>query len=191
LHLCFTNPAAETMLRRGDGLLVKNGRLATRWQADERQLAAAVSKVCTPPTITASSPPANRQSAAGIIVPIWRNEEHPPYRASVFRLRRDHAARALIPAAEGVLLVDDPHDDAAPAQADLYSRAFLLTPAEARLAVHLASGASLTEAADAFGVTHNTVRAQLRAVFDKTDTHRQTELVRLLQTSRSLRVSLT
>jgi DNA-binding CsgD family transcriptional regulator len=89
-----------------------------------------------------------------------------------------------------VLFVDDPNDDAAPAQIDLYSRAFRLTSAEARLAVHLASGASLTEAADAFGVTHNTVRAQLRAIFDKTETHRQSELVRLLQTSRSLRVSL-
>jgi DNA-binding CsgD family transcriptional regulator len=89
-----------------------------------------------------------------------------------------------------VLFVDDPNDTSSPAPTDLYSRAFRLTPAEARLAVHLASGASLTEAADEFGVTHNTVRAQLRSIFDKTDTHRQGELVRLMQTSRSLRIAL-
>lgn len=92
--------------------------------------------------------------------------------------------------AEAVVFVDDPNDDARPAQVDLYSRAFRLTPAEARLAVHLASGASLIEAAEQFGVAHNTVRAQLRAIFDKTDTHRQADLVRLLQNSQSLRIAI-
>jgi DNA-binding CsgD family transcriptional regulator len=108
----------------------------------------------------------------------------------VFPLRRGHAIRGMSSAAEAVLLVDDPHENAKPAQADLYSRAFRLTPAEARLAVHLANGTSLTEVSDMLGVTYNTVRAQLRSIFDKTDTHRQAELVGLLQTSRSLRISL-
>jgi len=39
-------------------------------------------------------------------------------------------------------------------------------------------------------VTHNTVRAQLRAIFDKTETHRQSDLIRLLQGSSSLRIAL-
>jgi hypothetical protein len=33
MALGFCNPAGEAQLRRGDGLLVKNGRLAARWQA--------------------------------------------------------------------------------------------------------------------------------------------------------------
>ena len=89
-----------------------------------------------------------------------------------------------------MLFVDDPNDAGSTAPKDLYTRAFRLTPAEARLAVHLASGASLTKTADEFGVTYNTVRAQLRAIFDKTETHRQSDLVRLLQRSSSLRITL-
>jgi DNA-binding CsgD family transcriptional regulator len=88
------------------------------------------------------------------------------------------------------LFVDDPCEDTTRTQTDVYARAFQLTPAEVRLAVHLASGVSLTEAAERFGVTHNTVRAQLRSIFDKTDTHRQADLVRLLHSSGRLRVSL-
>ena len=113
-----------------------------------------------------------------------------PYRAAIFSLRREHAVQELASKTNAVLFVDDPNDADNPAPADLYSRTFRLTPAEARLAVHLASGASLMETADEFGVTHNTVRAQLRAIFDKTETHRQIDLVRLLQRSSNLRITL-
>jgi len=57
---------------------------------------------------------------------------------------------------------------------------FGLSPAEARLASFLANGASLEEAALQFGISRETVRNQLKAVFAKTDTHRQSELVALL-----------
>jgi DNA-binding CsgD family transcriptional regulator len=49
---------------------------------------------------------------------------------------------------------------------------------------------SLTEAANAFGVSRNTVRAPLRAIFDKTDANRQSDRVRLLRGMRSVQVSL-
>jgi DNA-binding CsgD family transcriptional regulator len=97
----------------------------------------------------------------------------------------------LPPDAEAVVFVDDPEADAILGQIGLWSASFRLTPAEARLAMHLASGDSLRDAADALGVTYNTVRAQMRAIFDKTDIHRQADLVRLLHQSTSLRVSLT
>ena len=126
----------------------------------------------------------------GDLVRICRDDVQPPYRACVFPLKPGHVVRGLTSVSQAVLFVDGPNQDAVPAQADLFSRAFQLTPAEARLAVHLASGSSLSDAADVLGVTYSTVRAQLRAIFDKTATHRQTELLRLLQTSRSLRVSL-
>ena len=55
-----------------------------------------------------------------------------------------------------------------------------MTAAEARLAVHLAAGEGLDEAADALGVALETVRSQLKAIFGKTDTRRQGELLRKL-----------
>lgn len=60
---------------------------------------------------------------------------------------------------------------------------FGLSPAEARLAQLLADGMSMEEAALQLGVSRNTVRSQLQAVFAKTGTNRQGDLVRLLLSS--------
>ncbi|SDE21521.1 helix-turn-helix transcriptional regulator [Limimaricola pyoseonensis] len=55
-----------------------------------------------------------------------------------------------------------------------------LTPAELRLATGLLAGLSLSEIAADAGVTVETARSHLRALFAKTETHRQPDLVRLL-----------
>lgn len=57
---------------------------------------------------------------------------------------------------------------------------FGLTMAEARLAVILAQGVSLVEAARRLGITHNTAKTQLRAIFAKTGARRQSQLVNIL-----------
>jgi DNA-binding CsgD family transcriptional regulator len=56
---------------------------------------------------------------------------------------------------------------------------FGLTPAEARLATTLATGAALDDITDAFGIARETARKRLKAVFAKTATSRQAELVTL------------
>ena len=55
-----------------------------------------------------------------------------------------------------------------------------LTKAEARLAAFLAEGHSLVEAARQLGISHNTAKVHLSAVFSKTGVHRQAQLVSLL-----------
>jgi DNA-binding CsgD family transcriptional regulator len=57
---------------------------------------------------------------------------------------------------------------------------FGLTAAEARLATELFAGNSVARAADNLGITYETARSCLKAIFMKTDTHRQAELVTLL-----------
>jgi DNA-binding CsgD family transcriptional regulator len=64
--------------------------------------------------------------------------------------------------------------------AAILTRAFGLTPAEARLASITAEGLSPERAAEALGISRLTARNQLKAIFAKTDTHRQSELVALL-----------
>ncbi|HWJ73303.1 MAG TPA: helix-turn-helix transcriptional regulator [Kaistia sp.] len=59
-------------------------------------------------------------------------------------------------------------------------RLFGLTPGEARLAVRLATGEDLAEAASALGIARETARSVLKQIFEKTETHRQVELVLLL-----------
>jgi DNA-binding CsgD family transcriptional regulator len=58
--------------------------------------------------------------------------------------------------------------------------AFGLTAAEAKLATRLASGAGIDAAAASLGVSRETARTQLKAVFAKTSTGRQAELAGLL-----------
>lgn len=57
---------------------------------------------------------------------------------------------------------------------------FGLTPAEIRLAALLREGKTLKDAADELSVSINTVRNQLRAVFDKLGLKRQSDLIRAL-----------
>jgi len=85
---------------------------------------------------------------------------------------------ALAPCKAVVIIVDPDSIPHAP-EATLRT-CFSLTRAEARLASEISSGARLESAADHLGICYETARNQLKAIFAKTDTHRQAELVALL-----------
>ena len=63
---------------------------------------------------------------------------------------------------------------------DVVQKGLGLTPAEARLAIRLKDGLSISEAAEALGISVNTARNQLRSIFQKIGVNRQSELVRSL-----------
>lgn len=64
-------------------------------------------------------------------------------------------------------------------EAAILSDLFGLTPAQIRLARLLMQGHSLPQAASATGLSRETLRTQLRSIFEKTGTGRQAELVAL------------
>ena len=64
--------------------------------------------------------------------------------------------------------------------AAILAKTFRLTPSEAKLACVIARGASPGIAARELKISRETARNQLKSVFAKTDTHRQSELVALL-----------
>lgn len=70
-------------------------------------------------------------------------------------------------------------DQAAPDRVEAL-REFKLTPAEAALTLAIAKGLSLREYAEGRDLSIQTVRTQLKAVFAKTDTNRQSQLVALV-----------
>lgn len=80
------------------------------------------------------------------------------------------------------VFVRDP-DRKSQASADVMRRLFDFTPAEAALALQLANGQSLDEAAEQLDIRKNTARAHLRAIFSKTGVTRQTTLVHVLLNS--------
>lgn len=117
---------------------------------------------------------------------------HPAQGSGILRLLRPSGApplavlaapvpavtrRSASPRSAVILFLRDPSSEPKVVAARL-EQLYGLTPAEARLATRLAAGESLEEASAALGVTRETVRSQLRATFQKTDTSRQGELLR-------------
>jgi DNA-binding CsgD family transcriptional regulator/PAS domain-containing protein len=95
-------------------------------------------------------------------------------------------ARAVPSSAYGdgawvALFLADPTQSTGPSS-DMLRDRFQLTKSEAALALHLAKGATLADAASELYIAYNTARSHLRAIFAKTGTHRQVQLVTLLRT---------
>lgn len=84
---------------------------------------------------------------------------------------------AAVPRAIVTLKLPDGLD---PATSALLQQAFDLTPAEADVAMLLAKGRSRAEIATARGVSFETIGAQLKSIYRKTDVRREAELVALV-----------
>jgi DNA-binding CsgD family transcriptional regulator len=78
-----------------------------------------------------------------------------------------------------LVLIVDPENEPEPTAA-LLRRLYCLTDAEAEVALCVTHGADLKQISEELSISVTTVRTHLQHVFDKTDTHRQAELVRLL-----------
>jgi DNA-binding CsgD family transcriptional regulator len=66
---------------------------------------------------------------------------------------------------------------------DLLRCHFGLTPAEARLALHLVAGETLRSAEVKLSITYETARTHLKNIFNKTGTCRQAELLVVILTA--------
>ena len=85
---------------------------------------------------------------------------------------------SFAPAIAMILIVDP--DERCAIREDVLTAAFGLTRAEASLASCIASGASLADYARRHSLADNTVRGMMKQIFAKSDTHRQGELIALL-----------
>ncbi|HWA89007.1 MAG TPA: helix-turn-helix transcriptional regulator [Rhizomicrobium sp.] len=161
-RIFHSNPAAEIVLKRADGLVARKGKLGAVHLASAKRLEAAIARA------TASFGPA----AAAAMVD--RGEGEPAYLVTITPL----SGRTGEPAA--LLLFRDP---AAPDDSlTMRLRAlFGLTDAEAAVAIGLAGGSALADIARHRGVRVATLRSQLKSIAAKTGCNRQSELVALLR----------
>jgi DNA-binding CsgD family transcriptional regulator/PAS domain-containing protein len=167
------NPVAEEMLHTSDGLKLVGGRLEATYPSDNRELQRLVRNAfCT--EVKAGQPGAEAMSVSrpsgqvslGLVVEAipsmdWADGKGKP--AAVVYIR-DAVGKSI--ASEVVT-----------------KQLFNLTKAETALAMELANGLSLEEAAEHLNIRRNTARAHLRSIFSKTGVRRQTELVRILLNS--------
>ncbi len=164
------NRLAERLLAGGDGLRVTAGRLSANSHAATERLHAAIRETAREAAAT------GRTRSAGLR--LARAARTAPLDVIVVSLARPRwGASPGGPVA--VVFVSDP-ERAHVAPERLLRDLYGLTPAEARLAMSLAHGHSLTAAAAEVGVTRNTAHTQLASVFAKTGSSTQPELVRLL-----------
>src|SRR5882762_9800322 len=159
------NRAAERVLRRGDGLTIRNGKLGALHVFDGERLEAVIAAAA-----------AEQKTGAAIgRMRIRRHDGHPPYILTVAPAGTDVAAyeRPLT-----MIVLADP-DENSPSERDL-AEFFGLSRAESRLAVALLGGKRLGEVSRDFGVQITTLRTQLSSILKKTEVTRQVDLIRLL-----------
>jgi len=159
----LTNRAADAILKRGDGLISRNGlRAANRQQTAKLQNA--IAAVCM-------------QRDSESVVQVYRPSGSKPFEVLVCPLPSHSSLRKGRAAA--VLFITDPEAEA-PLDSRKLHELFGLTPAEIRLCVALVKGKSVPEYAHEAAISSNTARTHLKRMYSKTGVRRQSELVRLL-----------
>jgi DNA-binding NarL/FixJ family response regulator len=171
LQVLFTNSRGAELLAGGDGFtLGATGICRTARPTEtgrlQRLVAQAVEDGSTAPRVGALS--LTRESGARplpvVVAPMATRPGEEPV---------------------AVLLISDPENQTLPS-AETIGQLFELTEAEARLALALAEGRRVEEAAEFLGITANSARTYLKRIFGKTGVGRQAELVRLIVAAPSL-----
>lgn len=172
-RVLFANQAAHDILAAADGLALSGGVIRAVRLSDAANLHAALSHA------TASG--SGRAPAEARRVPLiaFHRNFGAPLVAAILpggdgTAEGDHTA--------AVMYVVDPVLDVTTTIAPL-CRLHGLSQVETSLVCRLASGDTITAAAEAIHVKEQTARSYLKAVFIKTGTRRQTELIALLLSS--------
>lgn len=165
-----SNPTAATLLDEGDGLSTREGKLHLGTRQSTSELQGIITQVL-----------ANQKKAVPSVIEalqVQRPSGAPDLGLIVRPVPMNQWSEGTgVPCV--AIFISDPQQQSE-ASADILMRLFGFTPTEANLALLLANGLTLDEAAQEMNVSRNTVRTHLRSVFGKTGVSRQTMLVRLI-----------
>jgi len=172
-RVVYANSRAEALCAARDGLTRSVKGISARSGQDDERLQALVA--------SALSPLVSPGAAPGGVMRISRPSGKRPYAAVVSAVSGKYPALSVLRPAVCVMITDPEAEQDTP-----HSRLqaiFGFTAAEARLAALLADGEDLRSAAARLNITYGTARARLAEIFQKTETRRQGELIRLLLTT--------
>jgi DNA-binding CsgD family transcriptional regulator len=167
----FVSRIAAEIIAEADGLRIDSTGLCA---------ARSVETAVIRRKIAAASDPASVHAGGGA-VRVSRASIRPPLAVLIAPLKAGWFVQRE-PAA--ILLINDP-ERSAPVPSAYLQQIYGLTPAEAAVTVEVLRGSGLRAAAAKLGITTSTVRTHLQRVFEKTQTRRQAELVRLIAESYS------
>lgn len=169
LRILYANPRAEELLAQAVAVRSVTGNLIFRQPMVQDAIAGAVAR---------SERSEVSLGSLGIGVPL--EQVALPLIAHVLPLAlRDRGSRIVADGTAAIFITTGSSTSAAPIEA--IAALFGLTGAEKRVATLIAKGKSRAEIALASGVSEQTVKSQLDAVFDKTATGNQRELEALLR----------
>ena len=164
------NESAWALLRRGDGLGLANGRLLTEHRPSQAGLLRLLRSALAAVSVGGRGGAAALPRGSGLPPLIVSVTPNPAEACSLAAFYPGALVRVTDPAAAPPLGLA--------AQLRLL---FRLTAAEARLAeALLANDGNLRNVAATCGIAYATARAQLASIFEKTGTHSQALLIRLL-----------
>jgi DNA-binding CsgD family transcriptional regulator/PAS domain-containing protein len=160
---------AEALLERNDGLRLVQGRLAAANPSQAEQLDEMVR--------SAALTGAGRRTASGGAMRLHRGPKLQPLTVTVMPFHSSHVMTELHPCA--LVFISDPAERPA-SRASLLSTLYRLTPAECRLADLLVEELDLRAVSERMRITRESARFMLKSIFRKTETHRQSQLIRIL-----------
>ena len=166
----FFNAAAGRLLKRCPDLAVRRDRLQATSHTDLVALE----------QLTKRAMGADGRRPIGGAVTIQRAGNGLPLQVVAAPISADNrTVLASSGHAVALLVIHDPNGDTSIPQ-EIVATLFGLTPMEGTLLVALSEGQTLRQYSDDHCVTYNTARTHLRNVFAKTNTSKQSDLVRLM-----------
>jgi DNA-binding CsgD family transcriptional regulator len=170
-RVVWANAAAEAMLDDADGIFLDNGRVAAAGSEMLQKLIASCAQTC----LSLGGP--------GGEFKIPRKHPRSPLHVTVTPLRSKTQIADFpwigVGTPVAIVTTRDPDVDRRRREINLRRR-FGLTAAESGLATEILRGDGRIAAATRRGISDATARAHLSSIFEKTGTHRQAELIRLL-----------
>lgn len=178
-NVVFSNPAAQEILDEGVILRQQSNKLVFREARVSLDFAISMRNMALVQFHT-EAPVSERNDRRSIKLKIKESGEVAVMTLIAMRPEATNGAFGSAPLA--LATIYEPGRIAEP-DPFLLAATFNLTPAEARVAARLCAGDALKHIAKENKLSLNTVRTQLRSVFEKTGTNRQADLVRLLITA--------
>jgi DNA-binding CsgD family transcriptional regulator len=173
-RIVFSNDSGKALLDRGDLLSEHGGYVVCGDPASDLELTLALRELSLASPASSGARLIDRRGLR-----LKRPRSKVRVAATLLALRPENVLAAFGHSPLAMLAIYEPGMEKA-LDPFLLATTFDLTPAEARVAARLVSGLSIKAIASQLDVSLSTVRTQTKSILEKTGTHRQAELVRVL-----------
>jgi len=175
-NVLHQNSSAEEIASRVDGISIVGGHIRLEKSSQNSDMHLAIK--------TAITSARTGDILPGYTLSVPRKTSNENYAMLISTLWGNHLklGMGVLDEPLAVIFITDP-ETPQEAPADLLQRLYGFTPSEARLVEGLITFDSLEEAANAISISVQTARQYLKSVFQKTDTQRQSMLIKKILSS--------